>query len=397
MVHDKLISSNIRSIMERSSWIRKMFEEGAALKAEHGAENICDFTLGNPVMEPPEAVKQTLAELISNPAPGASRYMPNAGLPDVRSKIAQSVSDRTELGFTHENIIMTVGAGGALNVIIKALVDPGDEIMVVAPYFAEYTFYASNHQAIIKVAESDGNFQLDPAAMEKAVNEKTRIALLNSPNNPTGAVYPAKSLQAVGDVLQKASEQFGRPIYLVMDEPYRKLTYDDVVVPDVFASYENVITATSHSKDLNLPGERIGYIAISPNIDGAELLGEAMALSNRILGFVNAPALFQRLSARSQDVSCDMSEYAANRKTLVDGLRSIGYDLTQPDGGFYLFPKSPIEDEVEFVSALRERNILVVPGSGFGRGGHFRIAFCCANEVCERALPGFEEAYKAFS
>ena len=383
--------------MKRSSWIRKMFEEGAALKAKIGEGNVCDFTLGNPVAEPPESVVQKLKELASDPAPGASRYMPNAGLPEVRAKIAHSICERTGLRFTAQNIIMTVGAGGALNVIIKALADPGDEIIVLAPYFAEYTFYAGNHQAQIRVVQSDENFQLDPSAIEEAIDEKTRILLLNSPNNPTGAVYSEQSLQAVGHILGKASERFGRPIYLVMDEPYRKLSYDDVVVPDIFASYANVITATSHSKDLNLPGERIGHIAIGPNIENAELLGGAMTLANRILGFVNAPAFFQRLTADLQDEQCDMSLYTANRKTLVDGLTKIGYELVVPDGGFYLFPKSPVEDEIEFVSALREHNILVVPGSGFGRGGYFRIAFCCANEVCERALPGFEKVFRKLS
>jgi len=389
------VSENISAIMEKSSWIRKMFEEGARLKAELGEDAVFDFTLGNPVMEPPDEVRERLKQLVLDPPPGASRYMPNAGLKETRDKVAGHLAQSCGLPFTAEHILMTVGAGGALNVIIKALADPDDEVVIAAPFFAEYMFYASNHQATVKVVQTDERFGLIPEAFEEAIGPKTRIVLLNSPNNPTGAVYPEQALRQVGDIIESKSAQYGRPVYLVMDEPYRKLTYEGVTVPDVFGLVPRSIVATSHSKDLNLPGERIGYIAIGPENEQTAKLAEAMALANRILGFVNAPALFQRLAAGLQDLPCDMAVYTKNRDTLVHGLRDIGYRVESPGGGFYLFPKCPIADDVKFVAELRKHNVLVVPGAGFGRAGYFRIAFCCDNSVCERALPGFREAYES--
>ncbi|VAX19775.1 Biosynthetic Aromatic amino acid aminotransferase alpha @ Aspartate aminotransferase [hydrothermal vent metagenome] len=389
----KPVSEKIEMMMERSSWIRKMFEEGARLKAEMGENNVFDFTLGNPVGEPPEKVETELKKLVNERKPGAHRYMPNAGFVETRSQIAKYVSERSGRNLSANNIVMTTGAGGALNVIIKALCDPADEVVIAAPYFPEYLFYADNHQAKIKVVETDEKFQLMPEEIEKALGAKTRIVLLNSPNNPTGAIYPENALKEIGEILERAAEKYGRPIYLVMDEPYRKLAYDDVIVPDVFNCYQRSIVATSHSKDLNLPGERIGYIAIHPDNEEPDKIFDAMTLANRILGFVNAPALFQRLAASMQDVTPDMSVYKQNRDILYNGLSEAGYDIVKPDGGFYLFPKSPIEDDVKFVETLKKRNVLVVPGKGFGRGGHFRISFCCEPDVCGRALPGFEEAF----
>ncbi len=386
------VSEKIEMMMERSSWIRKMFEEGGRLKAEIGENNVFDFTLGNPVGEPPEKVETELKKLINERKPGAHRYMPNAGFYETRSQIAKYVSNRSGRNLSANNIVMTTGAGGALNVIIKALCDPADEVIIAAPYFPEYLFYADNHQAKIKVVETDEKFQLMPEEIERALGAKTRIVLLNSPNNPTGAIYPESALKEIGETLQRATEKYGRPIYLVMDEPYRKLCYDHVTAPDVFNCYQRSIVATSHSKDLNLPGERIGYIAISPDVEEPDKVFDAMTLANRILGFVNAPALFQRLAASMQDVMPDMSVYTQNRNILYNGLTGVGYEIVKPDGGFYLFPKSPIEDDVTFVEILKKRNVLVVPGKGFGRGGHFRISFCCEPDVCERALPGFEEA-----
>ncbi|VAX17430.1 Biosynthetic Aromatic amino acid aminotransferase alpha @ Aspartate aminotransferase [hydrothermal vent metagenome] len=388
------VSAKIENFMERSSWIRKMFEEGARLKAELGAENIFDFTLGNPVNEPPAQVLAELERLVSDKTPGTHRYMQNAGFGEARLAVADSLSKRSGCEFTQNHIIMTAGAGGALNVIIKALVDSGDEIVITAPYFPEYLFYADNHQAIVKIAETDENFQLDLQKIEDALTSKTRILLLNSPNNPTGAVYPEEALKEVGAMLERVSQKNGRPVYLVMDEPYRKLVYGQVAVPEIFNSYKRSIVATSHSKDLSLPGERIGYIAIGPDNDDIAKIGDAMTLANRILGFVNAPALFQRLAAKAQDVKPDMTVYTKNRDLLLNGLRGAGYDVVSPEGGFYLFPKSPIADDVRFVDDLKKMKILVVPGAGFGRIGHFRISFCCDTAVCEKALPGFAEAIK---
>ncbi|MGK7346335.1 MAG: pyridoxal phosphate-dependent aminotransferase [Candidatus Nitrospinota bacterium M3_3B_026] len=391
---ETLISGRIGGLMERSSWIRRMFEEGARLKEKLGEESVFDFTLGNPAGEPPEDVLRELARLASDPEPGLHRYMPNAGYPWVRERVAESLSRRSGLPFGKDNVVMTCGAGGALNVILRALADPGDEVVITAPYFAEYLFYADNHGLNVKIVRTDERFQLDMAELERAMGPKTRIVLLNSPNNPSGAVYPERALKEVGGLLEDLSAKNGRPVYLVMDEPYRKLVYGDVRVPEVFSVYERAIAATSHSKDLNLPGERIGYIAINPRIEGAGRIFDAMTLANRILGFVNAPALFQRLVAGFQDIEPDMGVYERNREILVEGLTSAGYGLVAPDGGFYLFPKSPIEDDVKFVSALKTENILAVPGAGFGAPGHFRLSFCVPTDTCERALPGFERGFK---
>jgi len=387
------VSTKISDMMDKSSWIRRMFEEGSRLKAELGPENVFDFTLGNPIAEPPEEVRARLQALVASPVTGSHRYMPNAGLADTREKIAAYLCGQTGLGFTAHHIVMTAGAGGALNVIIKSLCDPSDEVVILAPYFAEYMFYIDNHQAAAVVVQTDEKFQPVPSLLERAIGPRTRMVLLNSPNNPSGAVYPEKSLREIGGMLEGKSRETGRTIYLVMDEPYRKLTYNGANAPSVFRSYRSVISATSHSKDLNLPGERIGYIAVHPEIDGLSSIIDAMTLSNRILGFVNAPALFQRVVSGLQDVNCDMTGYSLNRATLVEGLGRIGYQVEPPGGGFYLFPKSPTEDDVRFVAELKKNNVLVVPGSGFGRAGHFRIAFCCENSMCHRALPGFEKAF----
>jgi len=369
-----------------------MFEEGARLKAELGADNVYDFTLGNPVFEPPVDVEARITELAMERERGAHRYMPNAGLAPVRAKVAESLSRRDGLDFTAANVIMTCGAGGALNVIIKALADPGDEVILLAPYFAEYLFYIDNHQATAKIVETDERFQPVAGRIERAIGPKTKIVLLNSPNNPTGAVYSEQTLRRIGEIADAKSVEYGRAVYLVMDEPYRKLVYGDVTVPSVFNACRHSIVATSHSKDLNLPGERIGYIAIHPRIDGADRLFDAMTLCNRILGFVNAPAFFQRVVGELQDARVDMTEYERNRATLVSGLTGAGYELISPAGGFYLFPKSPIDDDVAFVGELRKQRVLTVPGAGFGRPGHFRIAFCVSSGVCRNALPGFKKA-----
>ena len=313
------VSEKMSDAHDRSSWIRRMFDEGVELKARIGAENVFDFTLGNPVDEPPERVIDTLRELVTNDLPGSHRYMSNAGFADVREQVASYRSKESGLLFNASNIIMTCGAGGALNVIIKALIDPGDEVVIVAPYFAEYLFYIDNHQGKPVIAQTDEKFRISAKEIERTISEKTRIVILNSPNNPTGAVYPRQVLDEVGALLKKKRAEYGGPIYLVMDEPYKKLLYDGVEAPDIFLSYDKVIVATSHSKDLNLPGERIGYIAVGPDNDDVETIVKTMVMANRILGFVNAPALFQRLAGRLQDIDVDMTTYTRNREILVAG------------------------------------------------------------------------------
>lgn len=390
------ISRKIEDFIGRASWIRKMFEEGARLKAIHGAENVFDFSLGNPNLEPPESFEKALIDSIKNAGKGAHAYMPNTGIPSARAAVAEYVSKEQETALTADDIIMTCGAAGALNVIFKTILDPGDEVIVPAPYFVEYNFYADNHGGSIKTVKTNSDFTLDLSAIEEAISEKTKAVLINSPNNPTGQIYDKPSLEKLGKLLEEKSKALGKVIYLLTDEPYRKIIYDGATVPAVFPCYANTILATSYSKDISIPGERIGFIALNPAAEyKAQLIG-GMALANRILGFVNAPALMQRAVAAIQGAVVDISAYAKKRKLLCDGLKEAGYEFVTPPGAFYLFVKSPIADDVKFVQALQEEQILVVPGSGFMGPGHFRIAFCVADETIVNAMPGFKRVRAKF-
>ncbi len=381
------ISKKIAAFMTKSSWIRKMFEEGARLKAEHGAENVFDFSLGNPNLEPPEKFNEILGRIVKQT--GGHGYMPQAGYPHVREKIAAYVSLDQGVSVGANDVIMTCGAAGALNVILKALLDPGDVVLSPKPCFVEYQFWADNHGGVFQTVPTGDDFSLDMQAMAAAVTEKTKVLLINSPNNPSGQVYSKESLDSLGRLLKKKSDQFNRSIYLVADEPYRKIVYDDVHVPCIFDSYRDSIMATSFSKDISIPGERIGYTVVNPDATYKDDLMNAMALTNRIIGFVNAPALMQRVVAEMQGTSVDVSQYKRKRDLLCDGLRDCGYDFMTPPGAFYLFPKTPIPDDVAFVKALQEERILVVPGSGFMGPGHFRIAFCVEDDTIVKAMPGF--------
>ena len=315
--------------------------------------------------------------------------MPQAGYPHVREKIAGYISSDQGTAASADDIIMTCGAAGALNVILKAVLDPGDEVLSPKPCFVEYSFYTDNHQGVFKTVATCDDFSLDLDAMEAAVTEKTKVVLINSPNNPTGQVYSKESLDALGRLLQEKSEAYQRTIYLVADEPYRKIVYDDAQVPCIFGSYTDSIIATSYSKDISVPGERIGFAVVNPDAQFHEDLINAMALTNRIIGFVNAPALMQRVVSEMQGVSVDVTQYKRKRDLLCDGLQDCGYEFTTPPGAFYLFPKAPIDDDVAFVKALQDELILVVPGSGFMGPGHFRIAFCVDDDTIVKAMPGF--------
>ncbi len=388
------VAKKMIQFMEGSSWIRKMFEEGARLKAIHGNENVYDFSLGNPNVPPPPVVNEKILEVIEKNDPGMHSYMPNAGLLETRTAVARYLAGEHDVPLTADWVIATCGAAGALNIILKALLDPGDEVLVPAPYFVEYGFYADNHGGTLKVVPTQSDFTLDLQAIGNAIGPQTKVLLVNSPNNPSGQIYSAASLQDLGDLLNRKGKELGRPVYLVSDEPYRKIVYDDASVPCILKYYPHSIMATSYSKDLSLPGERIGFAAINPAAEGAEQIMGAMTLANRILGFVNAPALMQRAVAALQGVCVDVEAYARKRDVLVKALKSFGYELINPPGAFYLFPRSPLPDDVEFVKLLQEENVLVVPGSGFGGPGHFRIAYCVADETIERSLPGFERAMK---
>jgi aspartate aminotransferase len=390
------IAKNIEGILSKSSWIRKMFEEGARLKAIHGAENVYDFSLGNPNLDPPAAFRTILKTLLEQEPPGCHGYMPNTGYPEVRKSVADYLCAEQAVSISADEIIMTCGAAGGLNVILKAITDPGDEILTPTPHFVEYGFYVGNHGGVLKTAPAYPDFTLNIEAISQAITPKTKAVLINSPNNPTGQIYSEESLMALGEVLSRKGKAFGRTIYLMADEPYRKVIYDGVRVPSVFGCYAESIMTTSYSKDISIPGERIGFIAVNPIATYKETLLGAMALTNRILGFVNAPALMQRVVARMQGASVDISAYARKRELLCSGLSECGYDFVKPPGTFYLFPRTPISDDVEFVRALQKELILVVPGSGFGGPGHFRIAFCVSDDTIIKSMPGFKRVMDHF-
>ena len=381
--------------IERSSLIRRMFEEGARLKAVHGAENVHDFSLGNPMLEPPAKFGQAVRELLGGSRPGMHRYIPNAGLPEVRAYVASGLSAESGLDFEARHIVMVCGAGGGLNVVLKALLNPGDEVISPAPYFVEYDFYAANHGGKLVRAATTPDFQLDLEALDAAVTERTRAVIINSPNNPTGVVYSEAALRALADWLGRASARIGRPIFLLSDEPYRKIVFDGIDVPSLFPLYDHTIVVTSHSKDLGLASERIGYVARSPRAAEGELLDDALVLANRILGFVNAPALMQRALPYLKGESVDVSRYQALRDRMLPALLEMGYESTKPGGAFFLFPKSPFPDDMAFAAACAEERLLIVPGSAFGGPGHFRIALCVEMDAVERALPVFDKVLRA--
>ena len=373
-----------------------MFETGAQLKQAHGEKNVYDFSLGNPDLPPPQKFSQVLKTMVANEGGVDHRYMPNTGYPFVRQSIAAYLSEEQKTAVSENDVIMTCGAAGGLNIILKALLDPEDEVITPAPFFVEYTFYAQNHGGILKPVATNPDFTLDIDGIAAAITPKTKAVLINSPNNPTGQIYSEESLTRLGSILTQKGQERGQPIYLISDEPYRKIVYDDNRVASIFECYPESIIATSYSKDLSLPGERIGFVAVNPDSTFKADLLSGLALANRILGFVNAPALMQRVVASLQGMSVDISAYAHRRTLLCDGLAECGYNFVKPAGAFYLFPKTPIADDVEFVRALQKELILVVPGSGFGGPGHFRIAFCVDEETIVNAMPGFGRVMDKF-
>jgi aspartate aminotransferase len=364
-----------------------MFEEGNELRAKHGAENVFDLTLGNPELEPPQPFVDRLRELAADPPAGMHRYMANSGYPWVRARIAEVIAEETGVPVEGRHVIMTVGAACALNIALKSLLDEGDEVIVLAPYFVEYLFYIDNHGGKTTVVQTDESFQPDLAAIEAAITPKTKVIILNSPNNPTGVVYPQKLLEDLAGLLERAGERIGHPIYVITDEPYRKIVYQEESSCSL-AAFRNCIFATSHSKDLALPGARIGYAVVHPEADDAAEIVGAMTFAIRTLGFVNAPSLMQHAVAEMQNVSVDVEVYRRKRDMLYRGMMDAGYECIEPGGAFYMFPRCPVDDDVEFVRRLQKERILVVPGSGFGRTGYFRVAYCMREQVIEKALPG---------
>lgn len=369
-----------------------MFEEGAKMKAQYGAENVFDFSLGNPDLPPPAEFDEVIQKIVSEPKTGSHAYMPNGGYPWVREAVAKRMSQEQGIEIDGADMLMTCGAAGALNITMKALLDPGDEVLLLAPFFVEYNFYVDNHGGVSKIVNTDSDFNLDLKAIEAAITEKTKAVIINSPNNPTGQIYSQEALEQLGELLRYIGEQYATTIYLISDEPYRKIVFGDSTVPSIFAAYKNSIVLSSYSKDLSLPGERIGYLAVHPEIDDKASLLNALTLANRILGFVNAPALMQRVIAELQEATVDNSIYENRRNLFCQILTDAGFDFTPPKGALYIFPKTPIEDDVEFCRILQEEKILAVPGRGFGAPGYIRLAFCVEDSVIKAAAEPFIKA-----
>lgn len=385
------ISAKVQACIEGSSWIRRMFEEGERLRNIHGAGNIYDFTLGNPNVEPPRRFDEELLAIARNPPPGIHRYMNNAGYDDCRAAVAEVLAEKSGLPVTGKQVMMACGAAGALNVALKTMLNPGEEVIILSPYFVEYRFYIDNHGGVPVVVPTDPDtFQLDIPAIEKAITPRTRGLIICSPNNPTGVIYPAESLRALGVMIQRKERELEHPIYVISDEPYARIAYDGMAVPNIFPFVDNALIVTSHSKDLALPGERVGYMALNPRMTHGDLFMEGAVFCNRSLGFVNAPALMQRLVTRLQRESVDIDAYQEKRDILYHYLTEMGFSMVRPDGAFYLFPRSPFADDVEFVKLAQKHHILLVPGTGFGAPGYFRIAYCVDKEMIERSLPAWK-------
>ena len=388
-----MISERMQRLAAGNSAIRAMFEEGNRLAALHGRENVYDFSLGNPNFPAPSEVKDAIIDILDNEEPTLVHgYMSNAGYPDVRASIASSLNRRFETSFDENNIIMTVGAAGGLNVILRTLLNPGDEVLTFAPYFVEYGNYVANYDGVlIPVLTDDGTFMPNCDRLASSITSKTKAVIINNPNNPTGVIYPEAVIKAVAEVLEKKQAEFGTSIYLISDEPYRELAYDGADVPYLTKYYRNTIVGYSWSKSLSLPGERIGYLVIPSGLDDYSLIWDAACIANRILGFVNAPSLIQRAVSRCLDAKVDIAAYDGNRQLLYKGLTDCGFQCVYPSGAFYLWMKSPVADEKEFVAAAKKYNLLIVPGSSFAGPGYVRLAYCVSADMIKRSLPAFKK------
>lgn len=393
-----MISNKMKQLVEGSSAIRAMFEEGKRLASVYGAENVYDFSLGNPNVPAPAAIEDAIREVLQEEASTTLHgYMSNAGFEDVREQIAASINKKEGTNLTGRNIIMTVGAAGGLNVILKSLLNPGEEVVVFAPFFGEYRSYTENYDGVLKVVPPNTDtFQPNLDAFETILSPKTKAVIVNSPNNPTGVIYSEETIVSLADILRKKQQEFGTDIYLISDEPYRELVYTDAKVPYLTKYYDNTIVGYSFSKSLSLPGERIGYLVIPSEAADFEDLLNAASVATRVLGFVNAPSLQQKVVAKCLDERTDLSYYARNRETLYNGLKELGFSCILPEGAFYLFMKSPVPDEKAFCAAAKKYNLLLVPGSSFGCPGFVRIAYCIAYETITASLPKFAELAKEY-
>jgi len=392
-----MFSQKVVTNLSKSSWIRAMFEEGEKLKKIYGADKVYDFSIGNPEIEPPASVKNALKKLVYDETPGIHRYMSNAGFLDVRNKVAKYIESQTDVKISADNIVMTCGAAGGLNVVLKSILNPGEEVIVLAPYFVEYLFYIDNHGGIPVIAKTNPEtFEPCPLSIEKVITPKTKAIILNSPNNPTGVIYSQKTLEQLQHILRQKQDEFGTSIFVISDEPYANIVYEDINVPSVFNIFPNSIIVNSFSKSLALPGERIGYIAVNPQIKNVETLLSALVFCNRTLGFVNAPALMQKVVSDSLNETVDINYYKQRRDILYNHLAACGFKCIKPAGAFYLFPQAPEEDDVSFCKNALKYNILLVPGQGFGCPGHFRISYCVGLNTINNSLDAFSKLAKEY-
>ena len=388
-----MISEKMKPYVKNNSAIRMMFEEGNRLRAKYGADKVFDFSLGNPSVPAPDSVREAIIELVNNTDPTVIHgYMSNAGFEDVRQTIAESLNRRFDTKFSAKNLIMTVGAASGLNVILKTVLNPGEEVIVFAPYFLEYGAYVRNYDGVlVEISPDTTTFQPNLAEFEQKITPKTRAVIVNTPHNPTGVVYSEETIKKLSAILEAKQKEFGTVIYLISDEPYRELAYDGVEVPYLTKYYDNTVVGYSYSKSLSLPGERIGYLVIPDEADGSEELISAATIANRTLGCVNAPSLIQKVVAKCVDAKTDLAAYDKNRQALYNGLKECGFECIKPQGAFYLFVKSPVEDEKAFCEAGKKYNILMVPGISFACPGYVRLAYCVSYDTIVNSLPEFKK------
>lgn len=392
-----MFSEKVVSNLSNSSWIRQMFEEGTRLSEKYGIDNVYDYSLGNPYAEPPKEVIESLKKHVMGSEKGMHRYMNNAGYPQVREKIAQLLKSESNVELCSKNVIMTVGAAGGLNVVLKALLNPLEEVIVFAPYFVEYNFYVDNNGGkTVVVPPNISTFEPNMDAFEKSITSKTKAIIINNPNNPTGVVYGRETIENINNVLLKKEREYGTTIFIISDQPYCEIVYDNIKVPSLLSIFKNAIIVNSFSKSLGLAGERIGYIAVSSRIENVEILINALSFCNRTLGFVNAPGLFQMVVSDSINAKIDNTEYEKRRNFLYEKLTNLGFQCVKPQGAFYLFPKALIDDDIAFVKAAIKYNLLLVPGSGFGCPGYFRMSYCVKFDMIENSIAAFEKLVKEF-
>jgi len=383
--------------MKVGSWIRRMFEEGIAMKKKYGAENVFDLSLGNPIMEPPPEFKAELKRLANNPFKGMHGYMENAGYPETRAAVAAQLTKETGIKLTEKEVIMAVGAAGAINVALKTILDPGDEVILYLPWFVDYFNYVENHDGVVKLVPTDEHFMPQLDKLEAAIGPRTKAILINSPNNPTGVVYSEGLMRQMAEILRKKEAEYGTEIFIVSDEPYKKIIYDGLKYPSPLNAHRHTIIATSHSKDLSLPGERIGYVALHPDCENHDDMITGFTFCTRTLGFINAPAFMQNVVRNLQGVTINVTEYQRKRDFIYGNLAKMGYNVVKPQGAFYIFPKCPIEDDVAFVHELQQDyHVLTVPGVAFGTPGYFRLVYCVEDQTLESSMPGLEKLARKY-